>query len=233
MNLLMNEQDSAASGALVQRLIAAGFRPDVVRTGGEALHSAMREGAAAVLLDLGQAAPPAQATIAALRRGGMAQPLLVLSARDDWRERVASFEAGADDYLLKPAHSEEVAARLRAAIRRAIGAASDRIALGDIDVDIKGQCAWRAGRCLELTRNEFRLLRLFITATNGVVTKDDIAHAVWPGRADTPHNAIEVLIGRLRAKLGGNRIRTVRGVGYRLMTAEAGADLLTEPCTAR
>lgn len=216
MNLLVIDQAGTGTDLLAQRLGLAGFRCHIVPSADVAIASRRGDGAAAMLLDQGHAAPPAQDTVTLLRQGGLFQPLLVLSARDDWRERVASFDAGADDFLVKPVHSEEVNARLRAAIRRAIGASTDRIVSGDLDVDLKGQCAWLGGRCLNLTRNEFRLLRLFLLAPDGLVSKDDIAAAVWPHEAGRRDNAIEVLIGRLRAKLGANRIRTVRSLGYGL-----------------
>lgn len=224
MNLLVIDQDSTGTDRLAQRLHGTGFRPLIVKSANEAMASPLRDSAAALLIDQGHEAPPVPQLIAPLRRGGLHQPLLVLSARDDWRERVASFDVGADDFLVKPVHSEEIHARLRAVIRRAIGASTDRIVSGDLHVDLKGQCAWLGDRCLELTRNEFRLLRLFILAANGLVRKEDIAGAVWPGRTDTPHNAIEVLVGRLRAKLGCHSIGTIRGFGYRLtMAAEKAA----------
>lgn len=234
MNLLLIDCDGAGTDLLALRLGGAGFRPEVVRTAPGALDSRLRETAAALVLDLGHQAPPAASLIASLRRAGLHQPLLVLSVRDDWRERVASLDAGADDYLVKPIHSEEVAARLRAGIRRAIGVGSDRIVSGDLDVDLRGQCAWLGGRCLDLTRNEFRLLRLFLLAPGGQVSKTEIAGAVWPDNRDSRDNAIEVLVGRLRAKLGAARIRTVRGVGYRLGDLEpVGAQLPTRSeCSA-
>lgn len=216
MNLLIIDHGGAGTDLLAQRLHAAGFRPHIVPSASAAIASRLRDSAVALLVDQGIEAPPAPSLIAPLRRGGLHQPLLVLSARDDWRERVASFDAGADDFLVKPVHSEEVNARLRAVIRRAIGASTDRIVSGDLDVDLKRQCAWRAGHCLDLTRNEFRLLRLLLLAPEGLVSKEEIAAAVWPDEAGRRDNAIEVLVGRLRAKLGADRVRTVRGLGYGL-----------------
>ena len=224
MNLLIIEHDDSGADALAERLQAAGFRPQLMQSAREALRSGIGDSAAAVLLLLGHGAPLATSVIGPLRRGGLQQPLLVLSARDDWRERVASIEAGADDFVVKPIHSEELTARLRAVIRRTLGACTDRIVAGDIEIDLKGQCGWREGQCLDLTRNEFRVLRLFVRAADGQVAKGEIARAVWPDRPDPSPNAIEVLIGRLRAKLGAGRIQAVRGLGYRLTSAASDCD---------
>lgn len=231
MNLLIIDQGSAGAALLAQRLFASGFRPERFTSAQAALASRIRDSAAAVLIDQGVAAPAAATTVMALRRQGIGQPVIVIAARDDWRERVAALEAGADDFLVKPVRSEEVSARLHAAIRRTIGPGSERILAGDLEVDLKGSCAWRAGRCLDLTRNEFRLLQFLLRSAEGAVTQRDIAAAVWPDRPDTTRNAVEVLVGRLRAKLGADRIRTVRNVGYRMVMATAPcAPPSGEPC---
>lgn len=224
MRLLLIDQASTGADLLARKLGGLGFRPLVLRSAQEALSSRLRDGAAALVLDQGLEAPPAAQSVTQLRRGGLEQPLLVLSARDDWRERVASFDAGADDFLLKPVHSEEVHARLRAVIRRSVGASTDRLVLGDLDIDLKGQCAWRAGQCLNLTRNEFRLLRLLLLAPGNQASKAEIARAVWPEHSEPRDNVIEVLVGRLRGKLGTDRIHTVRGLGYRFAVPAASQD---------
>lgn len=218
MNLLLIDQESPGAEALAQRLSAAGFRPEVVSSVPTNLQGDLLASPVAVLLDQGAKAAPAQLLISEMRRSGINLPLVVLSARDDWRERVASFEAGADDFLIKPVHAEEVAARLRAAIRRTLGASSDRLVLGPLEIDLKGQCAWLDGRCLDLTRNEYRLLHLLTkTMQEGAVSREVIARKVWPERNALSQNAIEVLVARLRAKLGANHIQTLRGMGYRLV----------------
>ncbi|MDE2596056.1 MAG: response regulator transcription factor [Sphingomonadales bacterium] len=190
----------------------------------EALNSPVRDSVSAVLLDhCGLAHSPAS-VVTPLRSGGMEQPLIVLSALADWRERVASLDAGADDFLIKPIHSEEVAARLRAVIRRAAGMSSDRIVFGDIDLDLKARCAWVGGVCLNLTRNEFLLLRLLLLAPENTITKQQIMQALWVGDAQKTGNAIEVQMARLRRKLGHERIRTLRGIGYRAIPVGGGDD---------
>jgi two-component system OmpR family response regulator len=214
MILLLIDQGSSAGDVLAQRLASSGFLPHVCDSTAEAAASPLRESATALLLDQGLEAPDAAVAIAQLRAAGMAQPLVALSARDDWRERVAALDAGADDFVVKPVRSEEVAARLRAAIRRHAGGCSERLAVGDIALDLRARCAWQSGRPLALTRNEFRLLRLFALAPEGFLSKNQIADALWPGDRTISGNAVEVLVARLRQKLGTGRILTARGLGY-------------------
>ncbi|MFC3173663.1 response regulator transcription factor [Novosphingobium bradum] len=229
MLVILIDQQGPAIDLLAQRLAQAGFAPEVFGAVADAAASPLRASAQALLLALGGGAPPAGEIIARLRHAGLAQPLVVLSTRDEWRERVAAFDAGADDFLLVPAHSEEVAARLRAAIRRGAGCASPRIAVGDIELDLIARCAWRGQACLALTRNEFRLLQRFLLAPEHVLTKDQIATALWAGNRNVSGNAIEVLVARLRQKLGTGRIATVRGLGYRLADPPAAGPQPAEP----
>lgn len=186
--------------------IGAGFRPLVVESAQEALAGQGASSPVAILVDQGVNAPLAPGLIGLLRREGLHQPLVVLSARADWRERIASFESGADDVVIKPVHSEEVAVRLRSALRRTMGASSDHLELGALTIDLKGQCAWLSGRCLDLTRNEYRLLYLFAGSAEGIVA-------------------------RLRAKLGADLVQTLRGMGYRLVLPdEATGQTPLRPC---
>lgn len=211
--------------------IGAGFRPLVVESAQEALAGQGASSPVAILVDQGVNAPLAPGLIGLLRREGLHQPLVVLSARADWRERIASFESGADDVVIKPVHSEEVAVRLRSALRRTMGASSDHLELGALTIDLKGQCAWLSGRCLDLTRNEYRLLYLFAGSAEGIVTREAIGQAVWPDRPDLAANTIEVLVARLRAKLGADLVQTLRGMGYRLVLPdEATGQTPLRPC---
>ncbi|MDE2620384.1 MAG: response regulator transcription factor [Sphingomonadales bacterium] len=231
MNLLVIGQDSTGTNTLAQRLAGAGFRPLVVESAQEALAGQAASSPVAILVDQGVNAPLAPGLIGLLRREGLHQPLVVLSARDDWRERIASFESGADDVVIKPVHSEEVAVRLRSALRRTMGASSDHLELGALTIDLKGQCAWLSGRCLDLTRNEYRLLYLFAGSAEGIVTREAIGQAVWPDRPDLAANTIEVLVARLRAKLGADHVQTLRGMGYRLVLPdEAAGQIPLRPC---
>jgi len=215
VQLLLIESGLDSLGWLAERLAGSGFVVRQVHSLEQALQDGVAERATAVIADIGHSGPQGQAIATLLRKAGMTQPLMILSARGDWRERVETLDAGADDYVAKPVRSEEVAARLRALIRRSIGSPTDQITVGDIELDLKARCAWLAGKCLNLTRNEFRLLRLFLLQPERIMTHQEIRDRLHSGEADCSRNAIEVQIARLRRKVGRHRIRTIRGVGYR------------------
>lgn len=232
MQLLLIDGAQGNGELLAQRLSAFGFRPRLVTNEVEALDSFKRNDFHAVLLDHGRRAESTALAIASLRLGGMTQPILVISARDDWREKVDCLDAGADDFVVKPVRSEEIAARLRALIRRCAGVTTGRIIHGDIDLDLKQQCAWKAGKCLNLTRNEFRLLRLFLLGPDQVLGKNQIRDAMRGPGAALSDNAIEVQVARLRRKLGEASILTLRGLGYRILAegSNDGAIASRNPC---
>ncbi len=216
MQLLVIDHDNASYDWLAQRLQSAGFVVNRARSPGEALNSPSRCGAIALILDLGTAsADDGNRAIKGLRTKGLDQPLLVLSATEDWRAKIELLDAGADDVLPKPARTEEIAARLRAIIRRGTGRASSRFDIGPISLDIQRRCAWLNGRCLELSRLEYRLLQLFALYPDRTMSHAEIRHHLGPDGERTNNNATEVLIARLRQKIGKNYIRTVRGLGYR------------------
>lgn len=219
MQLLLIDSAQGNGEVLARRLASSGFRASLVESGQEALRKFALNEFHAVLIDHGRRSEPAASLVAPLRQAGVDQPLMVVSARDDWREKVECLDAGADDFVVKPIRSEEIAARLRALIRRSAGASTDRIVLGDIDLDLKLQCAWKGGTCLNLTRNEFRLLRLFMLGPNQVLGKDQIRDVLWGQGAPVSDNAIEVQVARLRRKLGEGSILTARGLGYRIAVA--------------
>lgn len=233
MHLLLIEDEVGASDLLVDRLSGAGFLATRVQSTGEALSNINAARTAAVLIDQTQGTLPPAQVIRPLRHAGIRQPLLMLSPRDDWREKVAALDAGADDYAIKPIRSEEVAARLRAVIRRGSGQASDRIVMGDLDLDMKARCAWLGGRCLDLSRNEFRLLRTFMLAGNQPVLRRAISASLAANGAGMTANAVEVQVARLRRKVGSGLIRTIRGVGYQLVIEPAArtfAPIERKPC---
>lgn len=216
MNLLLIEDEAGSSDLLVERLAGCGFWTTRVRSCDEALQSAGSQRAKAIVVDQTHGNTAAAASIKSLRENGIVQPVLVLSPRGDWRDKVEALDAGADDYAIKPVRSEEVAARLRAVIRRSAGQSSDRILLGGLDLDLKGQCAWLHGRCLNLTRNEFRLLRALMLADSKPVSREEISAALSPRATGLSDNGVEVQVARLRRKVGSEVIRTVRGIGYRI-----------------
>ena len=231
MRLLLIDKDREQSGWLADRLAGNGFAARLALSPEQAVANRMAEGAAVVVLDHGLSPGPANPAVRALRQNGIDQPLIVLSARDDWRDKIDCLDAGADDFVLKPVRSEEIAARLRAIIRRSAGQSSDRIQLGGLDLDLKSRCAWLDGKCLNLTRNEFRLLRLFMLYPERILGHNDVLDQLNPGGARPSANAAEVLIGRLRRKIGPGLISTVRGVGYRFDASNRKAEPVDcEPC---
>lgn len=231
MRLLLIDKDREQSGWLADRLAGNGFAARLALSPEQVIANQMANGAAVVVLDHGLEPGPASPSVRVLRQGGIAQPLVVLSGRDDWRDKIECLDAGADDFLLKPVRSEEIAARLRAIIRRSAGQPTDRVLLGGFDLDLKARCAWLDGRCLKLTRNEFRLLRLFMLNPERILGHEDVLDQLNPNGARPSTNAAEVLIGRLRRKIGPDLIATVRGVGYRFDAAGRAAEPAErEPC---
>ncbi|MEJ6012030.1 response regulator transcription factor [Novosphingobium aquae] len=231
MQLLVIDRSNARGGLLASRLSNVGFRPNVVRSLAEALQASNRDGATAVLVDQGRQMESCVDLIRPLREGGIVQPLVILSERDDWREKVDCLDAGADDFLVKPIRSEEVAARLRAVVRRGAGISSNRLLQYGIDLDLKQRCAWKSGECLNLSRSEFRLLRLFFLSPGQPVTRNTIRNALWREQDSITENAIEVLVTRLRKKLGSSSIRSIRGQGYTMTAPENGStDHFELPC---
>lgn len=216
MRLLLIECDEGASGWLAPRLGGAGFMLDVTCRLDQAIESGRAKDAAAILVEMGQNCPDGRVVAEMVRSAGIAGPLVLLSGRSDWRETVASLDAGADDYIIKPVRSEEVTSRLRVAIRRSRGSAPDLGQFGRFRLDPNARCAWLDGRCLDLTRNEYRLLQLLLIHQGALVSAEEIRSELNTGRQDVSHNAIEVQIARLRKKVGAGMIRTIRNMGYRI-----------------
>jgi len=152
------------------------------------------------------------------RGAGRNMPVLILTARDGWHEKVAGIDAGADDYLTKPFHMEELLARLRALIRRAGGHASAELACGPLVVDTRNGRATVDGQALSLTGHEYRVLAYLIHHRDEVISRADLVEHIYAQDFDRDSNTVEVFIARLRKKLPAGLIETVRGLGYRLTT---------------
>jgi two-component system OmpR family response regulator len=150
------------------------------------------------------------------RREGRAMPVLLLTARDRWSDKVAGIDAGADDYVAKPFHMEEVLARVRALIRRAAGHASSEIHCGPLRLDTKSSKASLDGTPLKLTSHEYRLLSYLMHHQGELVSRTELIEHMYDQDFDRDSNTIEVFIGRLRRKIGVDMIETVRGLGYRM-----------------
>jgi DNA-binding response OmpR family regulator len=150
------------------------------------------------------------------RQAGRDTPILILSARNNWEEKVNVLNAGADDYVVKPVRSEELVARIHALVRRAAGQTKQRISAGSVEMDPAARIVWLDGERIDLTQMEYRLLHLFILRAGHILAQTEILDHLYPMADERDLNTIEVHIGRLRRKIGKDAITTVRGLGYRL-----------------
>lgn len=216
MRLLLAEDDPALGADLKARLERAGYAVDWAQDGVEADDLGSVEAYDAVVLDLGLPHRSGLEVLRNWRARGRQQPVLILTARDAWHEKVDGFKAGADDYLSKPFHIEELLARLQALIRRASGkAGGGLLQVADIRLDEERQRACRAdGSEVTLTGTEFRLLRYFMHHPGRVLSKDRLSEHLYDYDAEQDSNVLEVYVNRLRQKLGRRIIETRRGQGY-------------------
>lgn len=215
MRLLVVEDDVALAAGLKDDLSRAGFAVDVAHDGVEGEFLGNEVDYDAVVLDLGLPKKPGLEVLASWRQQNNAVPVIVLTARDAWNERVDGLRAGADDYLGKPFHIEELLARIEAMIRRRDGRASGSLEIAGLVLDEERQQVTNAaGECFPLTGTEFRLLRYFMHHPGKVLSKSRLTEHVYEEDADRDSNVIEVYVRRLREKLGNELIRTQRGQGY-------------------
>ncbi|MCG6863625.1 MAG: response regulator transcription factor [Chromatiaceae bacterium] len=215
MRLLLAEDDRALADGLQSVLEAAGYAVDRAGDGEDALYLGQTEDYDLVILDLGLPRLGGIQVLEDWRRGGRAMPVIILTARDTWREKVLGLKAGADDYLTKPFHPEELLARLAALLRRAYGRAVPEIASKAFTLDEDHQRVLRAdGTLVELTGTEFRLLRYFMLNPGRLLSKTRLTEHVYDQDFDLDSNVIEVYVRRLREKLGKDAIETKRGQGY-------------------
>ena len=220
MRVLLIEDDARLVGALRKQLRDAGYAVDVSGDGVEGLYLGEEFPVDLAIIDLGLPELPGLEVIRRLRSRGREFPILVLTARADWQDKVKGLEAGADDYLTKPFHIEELMARINALMRRAGGHARPEVKFGPFTVDLSGQRVHREDAEIELTTYEFKVLQYLLLHPGEVVTKMDLSDHIYEEDADRDSNVIEVFIGRLRRKLDPdgalNPIETLRGRGYRL-----------------
>ncbi|GMV01704.1 MAG: response regulator transcription factor [Burkholderiaceae bacterium] len=215
MRLLIAEDDATLAGRLRTRLADAGYAVDVAADGIDAAHLGSTEPYDAVILDLGLPRKAGLVVLREWRAAGNTVPVLILTARDGWSERVAGLQAGADDYLGKPFHVEELLARVQALLRRAAPLQATELRAGDWRLDEARQCLIGAdGREQPLTGTEFRLLRYFMRHPDEVLSKTRLSEHVYDYDAERDSNVIEVYVRRLRALLGVGCIETRRGQGY-------------------
>jgi len=223
VRLLLIEDDDALRQGLARQLEAEGYRVDQAADGAEGLFLAQEYPFDLAIVDLGLPKVNGLTIVQRLRAAGRAIPLLILTARGSWQDKVAGLEAGADDYVVKPFEYPELAARVKALLRRAIKAASEVLALGPLAIDFSSQSVRLHGEPVELTAFEYRLLEYLVRERARVVTKQELADYLYPHGEDRDSNVLEVLIGRLRRKLDASGtlapIETVRGRGYRFALA--------------
>jgi two-component system OmpR family response regulator len=221
MRLLLVEDDPLLSAEIATRLCAERYVVDASRDGEDALFQATHGTYAAVILDLGLPRLDGVAVLSRLREAGVSLPVLVLTARDRLADKAAAFRAGADDYLTKPFRIEELLLRLNALLRRAAGHASARIAFGEVALDTVTGTTERGGVPVRLTALETRILTYLAHRPDQVVSRSDLVEHVYDHDSDRDFNSLEVIVSRLRKKLGPELIETVRGAGYRLRASGA------------
>lgn len=217
MRLLIAEDDPDLNRQLRDVLNAEGYAVDVALDGEEALFLGETEPYDAIVLDLGLPKLDGEKVLAAWRANQQDAPVLILTARDEWTQKVAAFDAGADDYLTKPFRTEELLARLRAVIRRSAGVTTSLLAVGDLEIDLRGARARVGGEAVRLTAQEFRVLKYLALHAGDVISRSELTEHVYDQDFDRDSNTIEVFVGRLRKKIGAARIETIRGLGYKLI----------------
>lgn len=216
MRVLIVEDEPNLAKQLRQTLESAGYAVDTSHDGEEGQFLGETESYDAVILDLGLPEVDGLTVLDRWRRGGHKMPVLVLTARDSWSDKVAGLDAGADDYLAKPFQSEELIARLRALIRRASGNASSELTAGDVRLDTRSGRVTLAGEPVKLTAQEYKLLSYLMHHKGKVVSRTELIEHIYDQDFDRDSNTIEVFITRIRKKLGAELITTIRGLGYSL-----------------
>jgi len=223
MRVLVVEDDADLARQLKDGLAAAGYAVDVAGDGEDGHFLGDTEPYDAVILDLGLPVMDGLSVLKRWRDDDRTMPVLILTARDRWREKVEGIDAGADDYVTKPFQIEEVLARVRALIRRAAGHASSELACGPVTVDTRSGRVLVDGQPVRLTAQEFKVLSYLMHHVDKVVSRTELTEHIYDQDFDRDSNTIEVFIGRLRRKLGADIIHTERGLGYRVGAPGDGA----------
>ena len=216
MRILVVEDEPGLAQQLVTALQQAGYAVDVAADGRRADFLARTEEYDAVLLDLGLPKVDGLTLLRQWREADVAVPVLVLTARGSWHEKVQGIDSGADDYVAKPFQMEEVLARLRGLIRRASGHVTPELKCGNVTFDPRSSRVTAGGRLVRLTSHELRVLSYLMHHRDRVVSQGELMEHIYAGGTDRDSNTLEVFVARLRRKLGATSIETVRGVGYRM-----------------
>ncbi len=216
MRLLIVEDEPTLGTQLKNTLEGAGYAVDLATDGEDGHHLGTTENYDAVILDLGLPVMDGLTVLDKWRKEGKTFPVLVLTARDSWSDKVAGLDSGADDYLAKPFQTEELIARLRALIRRAAGNASAEMIAGDVRLDTRSGRVTLAGEPVKLTAQEYKLLSYLLHHKGKVVSRTELIEHIYDQDFDRDSNTIEVFVTRIRKKLGADVITTIRGLGYSL-----------------
>ena len=214
MRLLVVEDDRDINRQVVSALEEAGYVADKAYDGEEGGYLGESEPYDAIILDMGLPKADGVSVLQKWRRAGVKTPVIILTARDRWSDKVDGFDAGADDYVTKPFHMEELMARVRALLRRAAGHATSQIACGPVTLDTRSGKVFVDGAQVKLTSHEYRLLSYLMHHTGRVVSRAELTEHLYDQDFDRDSNTIEVFVGRLRKKLAVELIQTVRGLGY-------------------
>ena len=221
MKILLVEDDRRLAQEIAAALREENFAVDVAANGEDGQHLGDTEPYDAAVLDLGLPKVPGAQVLRAWRQNGRHLPVLILTARDGWTDKVEGFKAGADDYLTKPFRIEELVMRLRALVRRSAGHAAPRLVCGSLSFEAQTGVFELDGLPLKLTALEWRVLECLIMRKDVIVDRSVLTEKVYEGDAGTDSNSLEVIVGRLRRKIGKDMIETERGRGYRLTAGGA------------
>jgi two-component system OmpR family response regulator len=224
MRVLVVEDDPDLGRQLTEALSQAGYAVDLAPDGEEGHFLGETEPYDAAVLDLGLPKMDGISVLESWRRNGKMMPVLILTARDRWSDKVQGFDAGADDYVAKPFHMEEVLARIRALLRRSAGHATNELTCGPVTLDTRSSRVSVNGNPVRLTSHEYRLLAYLMHHGGRVVSRTELVEHLYDQDFDRDSNTIEVFVGRLRKKLGIDVIQTVRGLGYMLAPPAADAN---------
>jgi len=214
MRLLVVEDDRDLNRQLADAFEAAGYAVDRAYDGEEGWFLGDTEPYDAIVLDLGLPKRDGVSVLEAWRKAARTAPVLILTARESWSDKVRGFDAGADDYVAKPFHMEEVLARLRALMRRAAGHATSELAAGTVRLDARTGRVTVEDVAIKLTSHEYRLLSYLMHHAGRIVSRTELVEHLYDQDFDRDSNTIEVFVGRLRKKLGVDIIQTARGLGY-------------------
>lgn len=216
MRVLLVEDEPTLSGQIKSALNESGFVVDLADNGLDGLHLGSEEPFDAIILDLGLPVMDGMTILKNWRLKGTSTPVLILTARDSWHDKVSGIDAGADDYLSKPFHMQELLSRVRALIRRASGNASSTLSCGPVTLDTINGRVTVESQSIGLTAHEFKVLSFLMHHQDQIISRSKLTEHIYAQDFDRDSNTIDVFIGRLRKKIPENMIETVRGLGYRL-----------------